>query len=136
MTALAPTLQTFFTDRLCSQLQASLHTIASYCDCWRLLLGFVQLRIAKAPSQLDIADLDHQIVATSLSCLETDRGNSVATRNARLTAIRSLFQFAALRHPEHAETIRRVLAIPAKRHDQTEMCFNGPRRNRRTARRA
>jgi len=123
MTALAPTLQAFFTDRLCSQLQASPHTIASYRDSWRLLLGFVQQRTRKAPSQLDIDDLDHQIVATFLSWLETDRGNSVATRNVRLGAIRSLFQFAALRHPEHADTIQRVLAIPAKRHDQTEICF-------------
>jgi integrase/recombinase XerD len=47
----------------------------------------------------------------------------VSTRNARLTAIHSLFRYAALRHPEHAESIQRVLAIPATRHQQKLVCF-------------
>jgi integrase/recombinase XerD len=50
----------------------------------------------------------------------------VSTRNARLTAIHSLFRYAALRHPEHAESIQRVLAIPVKRHEQTVVCFLTP----------
>jgi integrase/recombinase XerD len=49
--------------------------------------------------------------------------SSVRTRNARLAAIHSLFRFAALRHPEHAATIERVLAIPAKRGDQALVTF-------------
>jgi site-specific recombinase XerD len=40
-----------------------------------------------------------------------------------LAAIRSLFRYAALRHPEHAATIQRVLAIPTKRHDQALVTF-------------
>jgi len=40
MTALAPTLQAFFTDRLISQRGASPHTIAAYRDTFRLLPGF------------------------------------------------------------------------------------------------
>ena len=40
MTALAPTLQAFFTDRLIRQRHASAHTIAAYRDTLRLLLGF------------------------------------------------------------------------------------------------
>ena len=47
----------------------------------------------------------------------------MSTRNARLTAIHSLFRYAALQHPEHAESIQRVLAIPAKRHQQKLVCF-------------
>ena len=50
----------------------------------------------------------------------------MSTRNARLTAIHSLFRYAALRHPEHAKSIQRVLAIPAKRHEQTVVCFLTP----------
>jgi integrase/recombinase XerD len=50
----------------------------------------------------------------------------VTTRNVRLTAIRSLFRYAALRHPEHAGLIQRVLAIPSKRHEQTMVCFLTP----------
>ena len=40
MTALAPTLQAFFTERLARQKQASPHTVAAYRDTLRLLLGF------------------------------------------------------------------------------------------------
>jgi integrase/recombinase XerD len=123
MTALAPTLQAFFTDRLVRQRHASGHTIAAYRDTWRLLLLFAQDRIGKPPSQLDFADLDTGLVTAFLTRLETERGNSVTTRNARLTAIRSLFRYAALGHPEHAGLIQRVLAIPSKRHAQTIVCF-------------
>jgi integrase/recombinase XerD len=75
---------------------------------------------------LDFADLDAALVTVLLTCLETERGNSVITRNARLTAIRSPFPYAASRHPEHAGLIMRVLAIPSKRHEQTMVCFLTP----------
>jgi integrase len=115
VTALAPTLQAFFTDRLIGQRDASGHTIAGYRDTWRLLLGFAAHRTGKNPCQLDIADLDAPLIAAFLDHLEQHRGNSARTRNNRLAAIRSLFAWAALRHPEHAATIQRVLAITPKR---------------------
>ncbi len=115
MTTLAPTLQAFFTDRLISQRGASGHTIAAYRDTWRMLLGFASQATGKNPGQLDIADLDAPLIAAFLDHLETRRGNSPGTRNNRLAAIRSMFAWAALRHPEHAATIQRVLAIPPKR---------------------
>ena len=118
MTALAPTLQAFFTDRLARQRRASPHTIAAYRDTWRLLLGYASRQSGKPPSRLDLADLDAPLIAAFLHHLETSRGNSIRTRNARLAAIHSLFSYAALHHPEHAEAIARVLAIPPKRHDK------------------
>lgn len=119
MSMLAPTLQAFFTDRLVRQRNASPNTIAAYRDAMKLLLGFTAERTGKSPSQLDIADVDADLVAAFLDHLQHERGNSVTTRNARLAAIRSLFRFAALRHPEHAAVIERVLAIPSKRAEQT-----------------
>ena len=118
MTALAPTLQAFFTDRLARQRHASGQTVAAYRDAWRLLLSFAADRTGKQPAKLDIADLDAPFIGDFLDHLERGRGNSPRTRNARLAAIRSMFAYAALRHPEHAETIARVLAIPAKRFDR------------------
>ena len=115
MTALAPTLQAFFTDRLIGQRGASGHTIAGYRDTWRMLLSFAAHRTGKNPSQLDIADLDAPLIAAFLDHLEQHRGNSARTRDNRLAAIRSLFAWAALRHPEHAASIQRVLAITPNR---------------------
>ncbi len=118
MTLIASTLQAFFTERLSQQLQASPRTIAAYRDTLKLLLQFMHTRTGKAPSQLDWDDLDADTVTAFLTHLEAERHNSVRTRNLRLTAIRSLFSYASLRHPEHARLIQRVLAIPPKRFDK------------------
>jgi len=123
MSLLAPTLQAFFTDRLIAQKRASAHTIAAYRDTIRLLLAFAAERARKAPSDLDIDDLQAPLIGAFLDHLEHERGNTIRTRNTRLAAIRSLFRYAALRHPEHAATIQRVLAIPTKRHDQALVTF-------------
>lgn len=123
MTAVAPTLQAFFTDRLARQRQASPRTVESYRDTLRLLLCFVQATAGKAPATLEWNDLDEPVITAFLDHLEDQRHNSTRTRNLRLTAIRSLFTYAALRHPEHAATIQRVLAIPPKRFDKKMITF-------------
>ena len=123
MNTLAPTLQTFFTDRLVRQRQASDHTIAAYRDAIKLLLTFAAERTAKPPSRLDLADLDAPLIGAFLDHLEHQRGNSVRTRNARLAAIHSLFRHAALHRPEDAAVIARVLAIPPKRFDHTLVTY-------------
>lgn len=118
MSALAPTLQAFFTDRLIGQRHASPHTVAAYRDTFRLLLGYAHQKLGRQPCQLEIPDVDVTLIAGFLDYLERDRANSVRSRNARLAAIHSLFRYAALRHPEHAALIQRVLAIPSKRFDR------------------
>jgi site-specific recombinase XerD len=123
MTALAPTLEAYFTQRLIGQRQASPNTVAAYRDAWRLLLGYAAQHVGKQPYQLDIADLDSVLIGEFLNHLETQRHNSTRTRNARLAAIRSFFSFAALRHPEHAELIARVMAIPSKRCERAMVTY-------------
>lgn len=123
MSDLAPTLQGFFTERLLTQRRASPNTVASYRDAFRLLLDFAQRRTGKSPSKLQLEDLDAVLIGSFLQHLETDRHNSVRTRNTRLAAVHSLFAYAALHHPEHAALIQRVLAIPAKRTDRQLVSF-------------
>ena len=123
MTALAPVLQRFFTDRLIRQRQASPHTVASYRDTFSLLLRFTQSRTGIPPHRLDITDLNTELITAFLQHLEQQRTNSIATRNTRLAAIHSLFRYAAQHIPEHADHIGRVLSIPPKRHDRTIVCF-------------
>jgi integrase/recombinase XerD len=117
MSALAPLLQSYFTDRLVRQRHASPHTIVSYRDTFRLLLKFVKAKTGKPPSKITLEDLDAALIGSFLAHLESDRGNSVRTRNARLTAIHSFFNYLSLEAPEHAELIQRVLAVPPKRFD-------------------
>jgi integrase/recombinase XerD len=123
MTSLAATLQGFFTDRLIRQRQASKHTIAAYRDTLKLLLAFAANHTGTPIPRLDIPDLDAPLIGAFLDHLETRRGNTARTRNARLAAICSLFHYAATRHPEHAVVIQRVLAIPPKRFDRTLLTY-------------
>jgi site-specific recombinase XerD len=123
VSALAPVMEGFFTERLLTQRRASPHTVASYRDTFRLLLRFAQRRTGKTPSKLTLEDLDAVMIGAFLDHLERERGNSVRTRNNRLAAIHSLFTYAALRHPEHSALIQRVLAIPAKRVDRPLVSF-------------
>src|SRR6266700_1441504 len=97
MTALAPALQAYFTDRLITQRSSSPETIAAY--------------------------LDAPLIGAFLKHLEEDRGNSPRTRNARLGAIHSFYRFAALEHPERAHTIARVMAIPTKRYERNTVSY-------------
>jgi site-specific recombinase XerC len=92
MTALATTLQAFFTERLIHQRQASPHTLAAYRDTMRLLLVFASAKKGVEPSKLDIGDLDAPLIGAFLDRLEKQRQNGARTRNARLAAIGSLFR--------------------------------------------
>ncbi len=123
MSAVAPALQAFFTDRLITQRDASPQTIAAYRDTFKLLLAFARERTGKQPFELDIDDLDAPLIGAFLTHLEQARGNSPRTRNARLGAIHSFYRFIALEHPEHAHTIARVMAIPTKRHEPNTLCY-------------
>jgi len=123
MSALAPVLQAFFTDRLITQRDASPRTIAAYRDTFRLLLRFAHEQTGKQPFELDIDDLDAPLIGAFLTHLKRGRGNSARTRNARLGAIHSFYRYAALEHPEHAHTIARVMAIPTKRYERSIVCY-------------
>jgi site-specific recombinase XerD len=114
-TLLAPPLEAFFTDRLLRQQRVSPNTIASYRDTFRLLLTYAQRRTGIRPVRLQLDQLDAPLIGAFLEHLEAERGNSARTRNLRLAAIHSFFNYCALRHPEHADLIARVLAIPTKR---------------------
>jgi site-specific recombinase XerD len=110
--------QDFFLRRLIAQRGASARTVESYRDAFELLFDFVEQRTGKPPSALSLADLDAPLVLDFLDHLETGRGNSARTRNARLAAIHSFMRYAAIRDPASLPITTRVLAIPAKRFDR------------------
>jgi len=108
-------LQTFFTDRLLKQRQASPHTVRAYRDTFRLLLRFGAERLGRPPSRLELSNLDAEFLCDFLEHLEVERGNSARTRNVRLAALHSFFRYVTFAEPAHALHCQRVLAIPSKR---------------------
>lgn len=123
MTSLAPILEAFFTRRLIDQRRVSPNTVAAYRDAFRLLLQYAHKETGQVPQNLDLEDLDAVLIGGYLSWLESSRGSSIQTRNARLAAIRALFRYASFEYPEHAELIQRVLAIPTKSSDKAIVNF-------------
>lgn len=121
--SVATLVQDFFSQRLLAQRNASPQTIASYRDTFRLLLLFVQYHLKKAPSSLSREDLDAPLILAFLEHLEHTRQNSIRTRNARLTAIRSFMHYVALREPTTLPQVQRILAIPMKRFDRPLLGF-------------
>lgn len=110
--------QRFFVERLTTQLRASPHTVASYRDTFRLLLRYVADQLGRAPTDLQLADVDAAIVGGFLSFVELQRGNGARTRNTRLSAIRSFFTYVAVNEPQLLHHCQRVLAMPSKRHEK------------------
>jgi site-specific recombinase XerD len=116
-------LQSFFTQRLMNQRNASPHTIKSYRDTFSLLLKFIHQRLGKEPSRLELSDIDAPLVSAFLDELETKRRIGARSRNVRLAAIRSFFRYAALEAPTQSAQIQRVLSIPSKRHTKAVVSF-------------
>jgi len=110
-----PLLQFFFTDYLIKQRRVSLQTVASYRDTFRLLLQFMQRETGIEPAALRIPQLDASSILRFLDGLEKDRGNSIVSRNLRLTAIRSFYRMVALHDPASTGIATQIQAIPLKR---------------------
>jgi len=110
-------LQAFFTEWLMGQRNVSPHTIASYRDTFRLLLAFACRgpKAKRTPTALRVQDLDAPMILRFLDHLEKQRNNAPQSRNVRLAAIHSFFQYIALQQPDLGAVAQRVLAIPTKR---------------------
>ena len=126
MTYLATALQAFFTDYVHTQRGLAANTIASYRDTWRLLLTYLADTTHVSADRIDFPDINVESVCSFLDHLQTHRHNTVATRNARLAAIRAVLTQALPRHLDHAGTITQILHIPPKRHPTTTIEYLTP----------
>ena len=105
----------FFQDYLPNQRGMSTHTIRSYRDAIALFLRFASQDVGRGVERLEIDDLRPERVTQFLSSLANQRGNGIATRNARLAALHTLARFLATEHPQHMATLQALLAVPLKR---------------------
>jgi integrase/recombinase XerD len=123
VTLVGPHLQRFFAEHLAVHKHASLGTVASYRDTFRLLLQFMQDTTGIAPTALPVAAIDADVILAFLNHIERDRRCSARSRNARLAAIRAFFRFVSLRDPACLGIATRVMAIPNKRFEKKLVGF-------------
>ncbi len=115
MIKLACPVEKFLREYLPRDKGASRHTIDSYALCLKLLVVFAAQKHKTRPCKLEIGDLDIATIVRFLEHLETQRGNSVNTRNIRLAAIKSFFRFIEFRYPGHLDLASQVREIPVKK---------------------
>jgi site-specific recombinase XerD len=115
--------QEFFTDYMVRQRALSPCTVASYRDTFLLLLRFAETQLDKPPSSMRMTDITAKFLTSFLDHLESERHNSVRSRNIRLAAVRSFLKFASRRDLEHLGTIEQALAMPMKRFDRQQVGF-------------
>ncbi len=138
---IGPLIQSFFIDHLVTVKGLRPASVRSYRDTLRLLLGFVARDKGSRITKLVVGDFTFERVVGFLRHLENDRHNHIRTRNQRLTALHTLFDYIAAREPEMLAVCQRVAAIPTKRsapaetrfleRDEMEALFRGlPRRGR------
>lgn len=118
MTPLAPHLTAFLRERLPQERHASPHTCDAYAYAFQLLLAFTARHLQTQPSALTLEQLDVPLVLAFLADLESARGNSARTRNARLAAIKSFAHYLEYRVPSCLEQVKSLLAIPSKKTDE------------------
>ena len=113
--ALGTWIKRFLMEYLPTERNLAINTMKSYRDCLTLLLPFVAERRGKAVERLSVEDLSANRVTAFLGHLEQERGCSVQTRNLRLTAIRSLARYVAVRDAALVEWAGSIRAIPLKK---------------------
>lgn len=115
--------QQFFTEYLVAQRAVSPRTVASYRDALMLFLSFVHKRLRKAPTALQLTDIEPALILAFLDDLEEQRHNTVRSRNLRLTALRAFLKFAARRDVSSLHVIERALGVPMKRFERPMLGF-------------
>lgn len=115
MTPIAPHVSAFLRERLPIQRGASQLTCDTYAHALKLLFQYAGTRFNKPPSQLALEQIDGGLVLDFLDSLESTRGNSASTRNARLVAIKSFMAFVEQRLPAFLEQSRQIRAIAPKK---------------------
>lgn len=118
MTPIAPLITGFLREHMPHQRGLSPHTCDTYAHSFRLLFAFAADRLRTRPSQLVLEQIDADLVLAFLAYIERERGNSAATRNVRLAAIKAFMHYVELKHPRALEQVAQIDAIPSKRYDQ------------------
>ena len=117
MTPIAPLITRFLREHLPVERGASPNTCEAYAYTFRLLFGFTSARLKVRPSEIHLEQIDMPLVVSFLEHIQSDRGNSPSTRNARLAAIKAFIRYVEFRVPSALAQAKQINAIPSKRYE-------------------
>lgn len=108
-------LTNFFTKYLPIECGVSPNTISSYRDTFLLFLAYARDEKGKPVERLCLNDINKELITDFLNWIETERKCSISTRNVRLTAIHSFFQYLQYEYPDFLIEWQKILTIPIKK---------------------
>lgn len=116
-------LTNYLSAYLPGQRGVSSNTIRSYRDTFSLFLRFCRDQKSINPEKMTMKTFSKELLEEFLIWLEADRGNSIMTRNQRLSAIHAFFKYLQLEAPEHMFLSGQILAIPVKKHPEKNINY-------------
>lgn len=111
---LNPVIRSFSEEYLSSERGFSANTLQSYRDSIRLWIQFVARESGRSVESLGVRDFTAERVERFLAYLQVDRGNSIATQNSRLSALRHFARFLGIKNPEERRQVHSILALPRR----------------------
>lgn len=116
----------YFTNYLPLQKNASINTIHSYRDTFKLLLRYCSEEKNITPEKITLEKLDKILFLDFLEWLEFEKNNSISTRNLRLAAVHSFFRYVQTEDPTQIFNFQKVISIPIKKAPKTAVDYLTP----------
>lgn len=122
-TDFATLLSRYFIRYLPNERGSSPQTIDSYRNAFILYLEYMEVIGGIKPEKLSVSDYTRESILGFLKWLEEERGNSTATRNYRLAAMKGFVHYLKYEFPDFMEEYQRILGIPLKKTEQKEISY-------------
>ena len=108
----------FLKEYLVVERNVSSKTIRSYKTTFQMLITyFVEEKNIKLVD-ITFENVTKEMILDFLNYLETEKKNSIRTRNQRLAAIHSFYQYCSVDEIEHIENIQKILSIKTKKYEK------------------
>lgn len=105
----------FLKEYLIVERNMSSNTIRSYTKTFKLLIEYLVNSKNIKLQNINFSTITREIIVDFLNYLEKENNNTIRTRNQRLAAIKSFYQYCSIEEVENINNINKILTIRAKK---------------------
>ena len=108
----------FLKEYLVVERNVSSKTIRSYKTTFQILITYLVEEKNMKLIDITFENVTKEMILDFLNYLEGEKKNSIRTRNQRLAAIHSFYQYCSVEEIEHIENIQKILSIKTKKYEK------------------
>lgn len=108
-------IEKYFGQYLVAERGASSHTIRSYRDNFLIFIDYFEKVVGIHIEKIKMDVMDRTLICSYLNWLESEKGNSIRTRNQRLTVLKSFFKYMMYLDPTHMAQWKNICNIKFKK---------------------